>query len=115
MTEPLCRKTFELSIQKVKVQISSRIDLVVVCQCNDSALAVSSIQRVDQVDRVADFRQEKLRVDLSHVGGRLRSQAAKANLSGSLLDMNTSLQTEAPQKHDLLVCTLKLFAVKEKD
>ena len=34
-------KQFELTIHQVKMQISSRIDLQVFCQCNDSESAVS--------------------------------------------------------------------------
>ena len=94
------------------MQISSRIDLQLTGQCNNSALLVSSIKRVDQNDRIANFNDESLTFDLSLVHGKTRQQGrSSANIS----DMNSSMQTDLAMQKDLVVCLLKLFAVREKD
>ena len=61
---------FELTLHQVKIQISSRIDLQVFCQCNDSDPHFSAVCRVDQTERVANFNDQKIVIDLSKVRGR---------------------------------------------
>lgn len=57
------------------MQISSRIDLQVFCQCNDSKSMLSKVRRVDQTERVAKFEEEKLTIDLFKIKGRSRQSA----------------------------------------
>ena len=74
-------KKFELIVHSIKMQISSRIDLQLVCQLNNSSLVHSSIRRVDQVERTAKFDEEKLQVDLAKVKGRSRKNALNVSAS----------------------------------
>ncbi len=73
------------------------------------------------MERVANFNDENLSVDLSRVRGRPRRtmthsqmlNVSNSNYSdgGSLLDGAGSENS----KEDLVVCTLKLLAVRDKD
>ena len=54
------------------MQISSRIDLQLFCQCNNSNIILSSQRKVDQTERVANWEDEKIAIDLSRVQGRNR-------------------------------------------
>ena len=75
-------------LKKVKMQISSRIDLQLNVQCNDSPQLISSIKRVDQNERTADFESEVLSFDLSKVHGKTRHPGRSgANVS----DMDSSI------------------------
>ena len=52
---------------------------------------MSSIKRVDQTERRADFHDETLSIDLSTVHGRSKAKGnSSANVSG-IIDMNASL------------------------
>ena len=63
-------KKFELTLHTVKMQISSRIDLQLFCQVNDSEVVASHVRRVEQTERIASFAEEKITIDLAPLKGR---------------------------------------------
>ena len=113
-------KKLEITVHQVKIQISSRIDLQLFCQVNNSESRLSQIRRVHQTERVARFDDEVISIDLSKIKGRLRNQSvnnSQINISHSNLSSDvSSFQCDAAdQRRDEVVCYLKLFAVREKD
>ena len=61
------------------MQISSRIDLQLFCQVNDSEVLASEVQRVEQIERIAHFEEEKITVDLAPLRGRAVDQNKSLN------------------------------------
>ena len=51
-------------------------------------------------------------IDLSQVKGRSRAQKHSSNVSTEIL---SNLSYDCGQSNDLVICTLKLFAVRDKD
>ena len=65
------------------MQISSRIDLQLFCQCNDSDSALSKVRRVEQTERVAKFEEEKIVINLFKIKGRSRQSANTSGMNVS--------------------------------
>ena len=97
------------------MQISSRIDLQLCCQCNDSPTVLSNVKRVDQIDRIAYVNDEQILIDLSQVKGRSRNQKYQSNSNTSEILSSSFSQEGGSKDNDLVTCTLKLFAVRDKD
>ena len=73
---------------------------------------------MDQVDRVAKFDDENLAIDLSKVRGRPRrtmTHSQMLNVSNSNTSDGGGSFLSDSTKEDLIVCTLKLLAVRDKD
>ena len=85
-----------MTVHSVKMQISSRIDLQLFCQVNDSEMYASQTQRVEQVERVASFNEEKFIIDLAPLRGRnessLHNKSNLITLNESVSEM--SMMTE---------------------
>ena len=73
---------------------------------------------MDQVDRIAKFDDENLAIDLSKVRGRPRrtmTHSQMLNVSNSNTSDGGGSFLSDSTKEDLIVCTLKLLAVRDKD
>ena len=70
------------------------------------------------MDRIAKFDDENLAIDLSKVRGRPRrtmTHSQMLNVSNSNTSDGGGSFLSDSTKEDLIVCTLKLLAVRDKD
>lgn len=92
----------------ISIQLSSNIDITVVCCCNDSEMHASQVRRVDQKTRIASFNDQVITIRLDRIkqGGSYHS-LTRSNQSSCDMSMASTASK------DSVTLNLKLFAVSD--